>query len=48
MLLMVGNLARLYYQGSTPVTCGTCHRGDTRPARTPADLAAGQATGGHH
>ena len=42
MLLMVGSLARLYYQGSTPVTCGTCHRGETRPARTPADLAAGR------
>jgi photosynthetic reaction center cytochrome c subunit len=41
MLLMVGNLAHLYYQGSTPVTCGTCHRGETRPARAPADPAAG-------
>lgn len=40
MLLMVGNLARLYYEGSTPVTCGTCHRGETRPARAPADPAA--------
>jgi Photosynthetic reaction centre cytochrome C subunit len=42
MLLMVGNVARLHYKGSTPVTCGTCHRGEVRPARTPADLAAGQ------
>lgn len=39
---MVDDVARLFYQGSTPIVCGTCHRGEVRPARTPAELAAVQ------
>lgn len=42
MLRMVDDVARLFYQGSTPIVCGTCHRGEVRPARTPAELAAVQ------
>jgi hypothetical protein len=37
MLQMVAYVADGYYQGNTPIGCGTCHRGKTTPARTAAD-----------
>ena len=37
MLQMVGYVADGYYGGNTPIGCGTCHRGQAKPARTPAD-----------
>jgi len=38
MLVMTSDVARLFYKGSSPVGCATCHRGSNRPARAPADL----------
>jgi hypothetical protein len=37
MLEMTSYIADGYYEGKSPVTCGTCHRGKAVPARTPGD-----------
>lgn len=39
MLLMTSDVARTFYEGSSPIGCATCHRGEVRPVRVPADLA---------
>jgi hypothetical protein len=41
MLRMTARINLELFGGNPVVTCGTCHRGETRPARAPADPAAG-------
>src|SRR5215468_534624 len=35
MLRLTGVIAREYYNGSSPINCYTCHRGQTQPASMP-------------
>ncbi|MFL5311952.1 MAG: photosynthetic reaction center cytochrome c subunit family protein [Myxococcales bacterium] len=35
MLLMTSDVARIFYGGSSPIGCATCHRGGVRPVRAP-------------